>query len=98
MKATQRSAELRRIRQIYIPDLVMRLHNLIVSQRHHSSSYLQRALDLSKIVAAEDNHVYEEFFGKEGSPYRLIAYLERVKEASLAVLETGSSNPFEIQK
>jgi len=91
---SQRRKELRRIRQIFIPDLVHRLHNLLISQRHHFPQLLQQALDLTKIVAAEHNHVYEDFFGRDENPYRLIAYLERVREASLLVLEGGSGSAF----
>ncbi len=91
---SQRRKELRRIRQIFIPDLILRLHNLLMSQRHHFPALLQQALDLTKIVAAEENHVYEEFLGRDENPYRLIAYLERMREASLAALEGGSGNAF----
>lgn len=56
--------------------------------------FLQQALDLTKVVADEDNHVYEEFIHREGQPYRLIAYLDRVREASLAALESGSGSAF----
>ena len=91
---SQRRKELRRIRQIFIPDLVLRLHNLLISQRHHFPLLLQYALDLTKIVAAEEFHVYEEFFGRDDNPYRLIAYLERIREAGLGALEGGSGSAF----
>jgi len=65
-----------------------------MSQRHHFAHLLQQALDLTKIVAAEDNHVYEEFFGSDENPYKLVAYLERIREAGLAALEGGSGSAF----
>ena len=65
-----------------------------MSQRHNFPVLLQQALDLTKIVAAEENHVYEAFLTREDHPYRLIAYLDRVRESSLAALEGGSDDPF----
>jgi nuclear pore complex protein Nup107 len=93
---TQRTKELGRIRQI--PDLVLRLHTLLMSQRHLSPSLLQSALDLTKVVATEENHVYSEFFTWSGEPYRLVAYLDRVREASLAALESGSGSAFVVAR
>jgi nuclear pore complex protein Nup107 len=89
--------ELARIRQIFIPDLVLRLHTLVMSQRHLFPQLLQSALDLTKVVADEDNHVYPEFLSWDGEPYRLVAYLERVKEASLGALESGSGSAFGVR-
>jgi nuclear pore complex protein Nup107 len=95
--APQRRKELRRIRQTFIPDLVLRLHTLLFTHRKSYPHLLQQALDLTKIVADEDNHCYEEFFGRGGEgddPFRLIAYLERVREAGMAALEAGSGSAF----
>lgn len=86
--SSSRSSELARIRQVFIPDLVMRLHNLLMSNRHIHPPFLQHALDLTKIVADEDYHVYEEFFGKGDNPYRLVAYLERIRECSIEALSS----------
>lgn len=94
ISGSQRRKELQRIRQIFIPDLILRLHNLLLSHRVHFPVLLQQALDLTKIVAAEEFHVYQEFLGRDDNPYRLIAYLERVREASLAALEGGSGSAF----
>jgi hypothetical protein len=52
---------------------------------------LQQALNLTKLVAREELHVYEEFFGVDDRPYRLVAYLERVREASMASLGGGGT-------
>lgn len=93
MSAASRRAELARIRQLFIPDMVMRLHALFLSQHIHAPIFVQKALDLSKIVAEEDNHVYQEFFGKGSNPFRLIAYLEKLRDASLLSLEI-SGVPF----
>ena len=92
----KRSAELRRIRQIFVPDLTLALHNLLMSHHRTHPPFLQRALNLSMVVAAQENHVYEEFFGRNGGPYRLIGYLDKIREASLAALEGGSGSAFNI--
>jgi nuclear pore complex protein Nup107 len=92
----ERSAELARIRQIFIPDLVLRLHSLLFTHRSLFPVLLQQALDLSKIVAAEDNHVYEEFLERDGEPYRLIAYLDKIREAGLAAVQSGSGSAFAV--
>ncbi|RSH80942.1 Nucleoporin nup84 [Apiotrichum porosum] len=92
--SSQRRKELARIRQIFVPDLVLRLHNRLVDNRELFPALLQRALDMTKLVAAEDYHVYEEFLGSDDKPYRLVAYLDRVREASMAALQSGSPDPF----
>ncbi|ORX40632.1 nuclear pore protein 84/107 [Kockovaella imperatae] len=94
----QRMKELERIRQIFVPDLTVRLHDLLVAHKAHQPILLQRALDLSKVVAAEEYHVYQEFFGRSGGdPYRLSAYLERIREASLEALKSGSGAAFVVK-
>jgi nuclear pore complex protein Nup107 len=95
-RGTNRRKELRRIRQIFVPDLVLRLHHRLVDNRIHlpDARLLQRALDLTKLVAAEEYHVYEEFLGRDDRPYRLVAYLDQVREASLAALADGGASPF----
>ena len=75
----------------------MRLHDLLVTHKSHHPIFLQRALDLSKVVASEEYHVYEEFFGRAGDPYRLEAYLSNVREASLAALQSGSGSTFVVK-
>jgi nuclear pore complex protein Nup107 len=90
-----RRAELARIRQIFIPDLVFRLHALLANHHAHAPSLLQQALNLVKIVADEGNHVYAEFFGRGSDPYRLTAYLDKVRSASLLALQ-ASGTPFAV--
>lgn len=91
--STQRRKELRRIRQIFIPDLVLRLHAQLMDNRGLFPQLLQTALDMTKLVADEQHKVYVEFLGQDNKPYRLVAYLDRVRESSMAVLQGGSSNP-----
>lgn len=62
----------------------------------HRSTFptlLQQALDLTKIVASETYQIYPEFLDskEEGEPYKLVAYLDRVREASLAALEVTAA-------
>lgn len=94
---TRRRSELRRIRHIFIPDLVVRLHQLLFQTRSLFPSYvswpdksddsnLQRALDLTKLVADERLHIYEEFMGSRTQPVRLMRYLDLVRVAATALL------------
>ena len=103
-----RGRELRRIRQIFIPDLVLRLHDLLFAHREAFPRLLQQAMDLTKIVADEDNHIYEEFLGPSrvtrksgrGGPAtgaeKLVVYLEKIREVGLAMLQSGSESAFEL--
>ncbi|WOO81998.1 Nuclear pore complex protein [Vanrija pseudolonga] len=91
--STQRRKELRRIRQIFIPDLVLRLHAQLMDNRALFPQLLQTALEMTKLVADEEHKVYVEFLGQDNKPYRLVAYLDRVRESSMAALQGGSSNP-----
>jgi nuclear pore complex protein Nup107 len=56
----------------------------------HQSSFptlLEKALNLTKVVASEDYGVYAEFLGHEDDTYRLAVYLDKIREASLVSLE-----------
>lgn len=88
----QRKRELRRIRQIFIPDLIMRLHSLLVSHYQAFPIFLQKALDLTKTVASEDYGVYAEFLGLENDTARLVMYLEKVREATLISMEMSGGH------
>jgi nuclear pore complex protein Nup107 len=48
---------------------------------------LEKALNLTKVVASEDYGVYAEFLGHEDDTYRLAIYLDKIREASLVSLE-----------
>lgn len=92
--ATQRTKELRRIRQIFIPDLVLRLHTLLISHSQFFPDLVQTALELTKTVAREDNHVYEEFLGGGAGGDgvgKLGVYLERVREAGMMAIQMGGT-------
>jgi len=67
----------------------MRLHNLLMTHQSAIPELLEKALNLTKIVASEEHSVYAEFLGHEDDTYRLVAYLDKVREASLVSLERG---------
>lgn len=97
VSATQRMKELRRTRQIFIPDLILRLHNLLVTHSTMFPGLIQTALDLTKVVAQEDNHVYEEFFdtassnGENVGAGKLGVYLDRVREVAMIALKSSGT-------
>jgi len=65
----------------------MRLHNLLMTHQPSFPPLLEKALDLTKVVASEDYGVYAEFLGHGDDTYRLAVYLEKIREASLISLE-----------
>ncbi|KAI5120989.1 hypothetical protein M0805_000450 [Coniferiporia weirii] len=88
----QRRITLVRIRQIYIPELVIRLHALLVGSGDRLTENLRHALDLTNIVADSRYGLYEDFLS-EGAT-RLHDYLRAVRQAVLRSLEAGGSDPF----
>jgi nuclear pore complex protein Nup107 len=67
----------------------MRLHTLLMTHQSAIPELLEKALDLTKIVASEEHGVYAEFLGHEDDTYRLVAYLDKIRQASLVSLERG---------
>jgi len=96
--ASYRQSELQRIRQIYIPELILRLHNLLISNSKHFPQYVETALDLTKVVAKDENALYADFFtpdnGRAGSAWKLELYLDKIREASLMLLARGGDSVF----
>ncbi|TFY52382.1 hypothetical protein EVJ58_g10050 [Rhodofomes roseus] len=90
----RRRRELIRIRQIYIPELIIRLHALLVASRSKMPENLKHALMLANIVADSRYKLTEDFVSQEGR--RLGDYLGAVRQAILAGLEAGGSDPFRI--
>ncbi|KAL1742723.1 nuclear pore protein 84/107 [Schizophyllum fasciatum] len=89
-----RRRELVRIRQIYIPELVTRIHTLMLSSRQHIAGNLKRALTLTNIVADSRYKVFEDFVNEDNR--RLGDYLAMVRDAAIAGLENGGSDPFRV--
>ncbi|KAJ3753605.1 nuclear pore protein 84/107 [Lentinula raphanica] len=83
-----------RIRQIYIPELVIRLHFTLFASRDRFPENLKLLLQLVNIVADSRYKLYEDFFSDSGA--RLDDYLNAVRQAILGGLEGGGSDPFRI--
>ncbi|KAI0668046.1 nuclear pore protein 84/107 [Trametes maxima] len=90
----KRHRDLVRIRQIYVPELILRLHAILVSSRSRIPENLKHALALVNIVADSRYRLYDDFSGQVGR--RLGDYLGAVRQAILASLEGGGSDPFRI--
>ncbi|KAJ7494494.1 nuclear pore protein 84/107 [Mycena galericulata] len=90
----RRRRDLIRIRQIYIPELIIRLHFLLYASRVHFPENLKRALELANVVADSRYKLYEDFINEDGK--RLGDYLGAVRQAILGGLEGGGSDPFRI--
>ncbi|KAF9469517.1 nuclear pore protein 84/107 [Collybia nuda] len=90
----RRRLELIRIRQMYIPELIIRLHSMLYTSRNRIPENLKRALQLANIVADSRYKLYEDFVNEEGR--RLSDYLGAVRQAMLGGLEHGGSDPFRV--
>ncbi|KAJ9115295.1 hypothetical protein QFC20_001162 [Naganishia adeliensis] len=82
------------VRQLYTGNLVLRIHELLVSSSSHIKSNLQRAIDLSTIVASEDSCVYDKMLlANPTTGTRPIEdYLQLVKDASMESLRLGQTD------
>ncbi|KAG1856995.1 nuclear pore protein 84/107 [Suillus subalutaceus] len=90
----RRSRELTRVRQIYVPELILRLHVMLYASREHVPENLKRALELANVVADSRYKLYDDFLHLDGR--RLGEYLDAVRRATIAGLEGGGSDPFKI--
>ncbi|GJE90630.1 nuclear pore complex protein [Phanerochaete sordida] len=90
----RRTKELLRIRQIYVPELVIRLHAMLYSSRARIPGNLKHALELANIVADSRYRLYDDFADQPGR--RLGDYLGAVRQAVLGGLEGGGSDPFRV--
>ncbi|KAG1854566.1 hypothetical protein F4604DRAFT_1801736, partial [Suillus subluteus] len=57
----RRSCELTRVRQIYVPEFILRLHVMLYASREHVPGNLKRALELADIVADSRYKLYDDF-------------------------------------
>jgi len=94
VEENRRRLELIRIRQIYVPELILRLHNMLFTSRHMIAENLKRALELVNIVADSRYKLYDDFKGVGGRS--LSDYLGAVRQAVLGGLENGGSDPFRV--
>ncbi|KAH7921000.1 nuclear pore protein 84/107 [Leucogyrophana mollusca] len=91
----RRQREMNRIRQIYIPELIIRLHIMLFASREHIPENLKRALQLANIVADSRYKLYNDFLLSQDGR-KLGEYLGAVRHAILASLESGGSEPFRV--
>jgi len=94
VEENRRRLELIRIRQIYVPELILRLHNMLFTSRNMIAENLKRALELVNIVADSRYKLYDDFKGVGGRS--LSDYLGAVRQAVLGGLENGGSDPFRV--
>ncbi|OWT37305.1 nuclear pore complex protein Nup107 [Cryptococcus neoformans Bt1] len=107
----ERQKQLKLIRLIFIPDLILRLHNALTEQSALFPYFLQRALELASIVADGRYRVYEGFLplatiaggaevvgGGEKGVSRLEVYMDKIREVALEVLKSGNGNAFKVRK
>lgn len=92
-----RRRELIRIRQIFIPELVLRIHFMLVGSRRQMPGNLKRALHLVNVVADSRYKLYEDFIGigvaqSGGGSTRLVDYLEAVRKSVLCGVEGGGTS------
>ncbi|KAL4062442.1 nuclear pore protein 84/107 [Scleroderma yunnanense] len=92
--ADHRHREMLRVRQIYVPELILRLHVMLFSSREHIPGNLRIALELVNIVADSRYKLYDDFLHADGR--RLAEYLGSVRDAVLVGLEGGGSDPFKV--
>ncbi|CCM01547.1 uncharacterized protein FIBRA_03605 [Fibroporia radiculosa] len=93
-KEDRRRRELVRIRQVFVPELIIRLHALLVASRGKIPENLKHALLLANVVADSRYNLTEDFVNQDGR--RLGDYLNAVRQAVLSGLEGGGSDPFRI--
>ncbi|THH27911.1 hypothetical protein EUX98_g6279 [Antrodiella citrinella] len=70
----RRRRDLVRIRQIFIPEFILRLHGALYRSRHHIPENLKQCLALTNTVADSRYKLYDDFVGQEG--HRLGDYLQ----------------------
>ncbi|KAI1319933.1 hypothetical protein EDD11_002608 [Mortierella claussenii] len=86
-----RNQELKRLRQIYISELVMNLHRVYFESRVVIPEYLRKSVDMSNLVASEtaDVPLYKELQESD----RLNEFLDQVRMSSIELVREGKS-PF----
>ncbi|CAE6457760.1 unnamed protein product [Rhizoctonia solani] len=80
-----------RIRQIYVPEIILALHRELYNSRDIFPVNLRRALQLPNIVADSRYNIFRDFISPDGN--RMPEYLASVRDAGIAVLGGGVSDP-----
>ncbi|OAV92341.1 hypothetical protein PTTG_02260 [Puccinia triticina 1-1 BBBD Race 1] len=98
----RRIAELNLIRNIYIPELVFRLHGALVDSGTFIVTNLRRALELATLVASESYKNYAEFLPinqdrtagiHRNQQNRMKDYLRELKVVHLLILKSSGVHP-----
>ncbi|KAJ2709866.1 Nucleoporin nup84 [Coemansia spiralis] len=84
----QRAAEIACLREIYIPEVVFRLHSVLFDARRALPQNLQRSLDLAQLVADESLGIYTQL--ARVSPAhpqgRLPEFLDLMRQSAFEIL------------
>ncbi|KAF7298503.1 Nuclear pore complex protein [Mycena kentingensis (nom. inval.)] len=94
--AGRRERDLVRIRQIFVPELIIRLHFVLYASRVQFPGNLKRALEFANVVADSRYRLYDDFVNEDGRGRKLGDYLGAVRQAILGGLEGGGSDPFRV--
>ncbi|TFK45781.1 hypothetical protein OE88DRAFT_1639447 [Heliocybe sulcata] len=86
----RRRQELIRIRQIYVPEFIIRAHVMLVESSGLFAENLAHALQVSTTVADSRYKLYDDFSDAEGK--RLGEYLQLVREAVVKGVEGGGGD------
>ncbi|KAJ1733234.1 Nucleoporin nup84 [Coemansia biformis] len=84
----QRASELSRLRAIYIPEAVFRLHSILFDARRALPQNLQRSLDLAQLVADESLGIYTQL-AKATAAHpqgRLPRFLDLMRQSAFEIL------------
>ncbi|KAJ2708268.1 Nucleoporin nup84 [Coemansia sp. IMI 203386] len=87
--APSRLEELARLREIYIPETVVRLHSVLFATRDAISQNLKRSLDLSQLVADENLGIYR-LMAKPSPLYpnaRLADFMDLMRRSAFEILK-----------
>ncbi|KZT51988.1 nuclear pore protein 84/107 [Calocera cornea HHB12733] len=92
----ERPRQVRRLRQLYIPELVMRLHRVLYQARDEVSEALRWTFDLSNTVADGRYELAETFLTGDHESNKLIGYLAGMRDVGMNVLQRGATDPFSV--
>jgi len=94
----ERPRQVRRLRQLYIPELVMRLHNVLYQAKDDIAEALQWTFDLANIVADGRHKLAETFLTTDQESNKLITYLAGMRDVGMSVLQHGAIDPFSVMR
>ncbi|CEH16901.1 Nuclear pore complex, rNup107 component (sc Nup84) [Ceraceosorus bombacis] len=92
VQAERRALELTRIRKIYIPELIFRLHFMLLDSSEFIPGNLAIALNLPNLVADEKHKLYLDFISMHGNSLK--QYLAFVRQAHLESFDRLGTDSF----